>query len=922
MLAGALGSTIPLMGGFGGQGGDTVVPGRGIATVDQEISPGQAGAGAPAVRWPEPSWNATGRDFPHTATVPGLIAAAARRWPDRPALVANSRTLTHADVARDTDVMARHLSALGLGRGDVVAILSDHLPAAVVGMIATMTVGARYVPLDPGWPVQRIEMLLREIGAGAILVDSRQSAVVSAFAWDLPDLREIVSIESGADIAHGWPVDIDAQTVRELWDFVGSATDRLQAAGFNQAGDRSGHVFTPAEVDAYVDRVVGLVVSDAPASELDVLEIGCGSGLILQALSGLVGSYLATDPSEVAVDRVRRWATDQGGRVRVTAQQGFAHDILGEPSAPPAFDRVVLASVAQFLPDLAYLQRTLVRSVNRLRPGGRLVLADLISPGFAGPQQLAVRPEFFERMADRIPAIAAVRILDRAEVGLAGELHDRYDVVIETHDATPSAPAVESPRLTAPPRGGPSDAPFAAQARADDLAYTIFTSGSSGTPKGVDVRHVSVVNLIDWVNRTFEVGPLDRLLMVTSFAFDLSVYDMFGTLAAGAAVRLVDDERRVESHALAEILLHEPITFWDSAPAAMSAVLPFLEITGRSPSASLRLAFLSGDWVPLAMPDRLRAVFPSAEIVALGGATECTVWSNSYRVGSVDPQWPSIPYGVPIQNCRYHVLDAHRRPVPVGTVGDLFIAGACVAAGYAGDPELTDAKFVPDLADPAGIMYDTGDRAMWLPDGNLRFCGRDDFQVKVRGHRIEIGEVQAVLERLVGVRESAVVAAPGLEGPMLAAFVVGALDSGPDPELVRTWLQQRLPSYAVPASIVVLDAMPVSGTGKLDRAALERFATVKAPHPAPVVEPADAERPVDTETALRACWIRVIGTEPTSLDADFFEAGGTSLTVARLVALLLERYGLELDLHAVFLTPTLGGLIDALSNSEIRLAAS
>jgi amino acid adenylation domain-containing protein/non-ribosomal peptide synthase protein (TIGR01720 family) len=314
------------------------------------------------------------------------------------------------------------------------------------------------------------------------------------------------------------------------------------------------------------------------------------------------------------------------------------------------------------------------------------------------------------------------------------------------------------------------------------LAYVIFTSGSTGQPKGVMMQHRPVANLIGWVNRTFGVGPGDRLLFVTSLAFDLSVYDIFGVLAAGGTVRIASETEARDPEALASILSREPITFWDSAPAALGQIVPFLPAAGGDRSR-LRLVFLSGDWIPLPLPGAMTGTFPGARVIALGGATEAAIWSNSYGVGALAPHWVSVPYGRPIANARYLVLGARLEPCPIGVPGDLWIGGGCLSAGYAGDPALTAAKYLPDpWGAPGGRLYRTGDRARFLPDGNLEFLGRLDHQVKIRGVRIELGEIEAALLAHPAVRGAVAVALEGDAGPRgdkrLAAYVVPNLEAG------------------------------------------------------------------------------------------------------------------------------------------------
>lgn len=439
------------------------------------------------------------------------------------------------------------------------------------------------------------------------------------------------------------------------------------------------------------------------------------------------------------------------------------------------------------------------------------------------------------------------------------------------------------------------------------LAYVIYTSGSTGKPKGVVLRHGPVVNLIDWVNKTFQVGAGDRLLFVTSLNFDLSVYDIFGILAAGATNRVASSEELRDPEGLLRTLCREAITFWDSAPPMLQQLAPFfggVKEPGRN--KHLRLVFLSGDWIPVPLPDAVRGVFPQAKVVSLGGATEAAIWSNYYRIGKVDPAWPSIPYGVPIQNARYHVLDPHLQPVPVGVPAELHIGGICLADGYLHRPELTAEKFVPDpfsaLFDFGGTrLYKTGDLARYFPDGNLEFLGRIDNQVKVRGYRIELGEIEAVLAQHPAVREAVVVARKDAAGgKSLAGYVVAKPGQALDAESLRGHLKGRLPDYMVPTYLMVLPALPLNPNGKIDRKAL----------PDPTTAPANgARRSVvaprdDAERDLLAVWEEVLETSPVGVTDNFFDLGGHSFLAAVLTARIKQRLGHSIPLSALFTAPT------------------
>ncbi|AFH63028.2 non-ribosomal peptide synthetase [Paenibacillus caseinilyticus] len=441
----------------------------------------------------------------------------------------------------------------------------------------------------------------------------------------------------------------------------------------------------------------------------------------------------------------------------------------------------------------------------------------------------------------------------------------------------------------------------AREARPEDPAYAIFTSGSTGTPKGVVVAHRPVVNLITWVNETFGVGPRDRVLFVTSLSFDLSVYDIFGLLAAGGSVRIVAEQDLRSPQRLLAMLKEEPVTLWDSAPAALAQLEPFFPEAAPA-SSRLRLVLLSGDWIPLTLPTAVRRVFPGARVVALGGATEAAVWSNFHEVGEIDPEWTSIPYGRPIRGARYYVLDSRRQLCPVGVPGELYIGGECLADGYAGDPALTEERFVSDPYGlyPGARMYRTGDRARWRSEGWLEFLGRADHQVKIRGYRIETGEIQAALLSHPEITAAAVTARDhGAGERTLCAYLVSDRDM-PVMEL-REFLAGRLPGYMIPSHFVRLDAMPVTANGKLDLKAL----------PAPPAEvrtgaPYEGPRSAAEELLVRL-WQEVLQLEKVSIHDPFFSLGGDSIKAIQVMS-RLHRHGLRLEVRDFFQYPTIAQL--------------
>lgn len=436
------------------------------------------------------------------------------------------------------------------------------------------------------------------------------------------------------------------------------------------------------------------------------------------------------------------------------------------------------------------------------------------------------------------------------------------------------------------------------------LAYTIYTSGSTGRPKGVMIKHHSAINLISWVNDRFGIGPKDSLLFITSMCFDLSVYDVFGMLAAGGKVVIAENNDIQDVRVLQDMLIRYNITFWDSVPTTLDYLIRNLEQDRKGYRYSgLKTIFMSGDWIPVSLPSRIKKFFPEAKVVSLGGATEATIWSNYFVVEQTKPEWKSIPYGRPINNNFFYILDDQLMPVPMGETGHLYIGGVGVARGYANDPQKTKASFVPDPFNrhAGGMMYRTGDLGRMMPDYNMEFLGRKDNQVKINGFRVELGEIESVLNSCEAVYNAVVLAKEGGDGSKrLIAYIVpnGRFDK----EAIENFLKTKLPEYMVPGMWVPLESLPLNSNGKIDRNALPEHEEVKQSRKI-IIAPG-----TETEKMLTAIWKDCIGISECSIDDNFFALGGHSLMAVQILSKIEKKIGKKLQLAVLFKHPDIRSL--------------
>ena len=446
---------------------------------------------------------------------------------------------------------------------------------------------------------------------------------------------------------------------------------------------------------------------------------------------------------------------------------------------------------------------------------------------------------------------------------------------------------------------------------AENLAYVIFTSGSTGKPKGVSIEHRSAVNTILAINELFAIHSDDCVLALSAMNFDLSVYDIFGTLAVGAQLILLPEEHSKDpSYWLTQCIKHK-VTLWNSVPALMQMMIQFLA-NEQVILDTLRVVMLSGDWIPLQLPMQIRANIhhKHLRLYSLGGATEASIWSIFYPIETVDERWKSIPYGKSLPNQSFYVLNKQLQHCPIGVMGDLYIGGVGLARDYLNDPLKTNTSFIYHEA-LGERLYRTGDLGRYLLSGDIEFIGRQDNQVKLNGFRIELGEIEALLTKHSLVkRVIAHIREDSKANKHLMAYVETERSS--DVKKLEWDLKQLsaqyLPQYMIPSQFIMLDNLPLTTTGKLNIQALRE--------PESSMKPMNNVMLSDTERRLESIWQKILNQHEIDFDLSFFMQGGSSLLVIQLHHEIQKEFAVKIPIAQIFAHPYLGMLASYLDKGR------
>jgi amino acid adenylation domain-containing protein len=909
-------------------------------------------------------FNQTDTSFPGDKTIHELFARQVEQTPDHiavsiPAPLSIPAAITYHQLNQRANQLACYLSEeKGIGPEERVGILMDPSCESIIALLGTLEAGGTYVPLEPSLPGERLKTIINDAGIGVVISQKNHIRKLNRLQWECKMFHTFLCMDS-RDIYAEWEEETNELMDEKLWAYVGeTGADDITAGGWFTS--YTGEPFTREEMEEYGDNILKKLIPILHR-QMRVLEIGCASGISMYRVAPLVGFYLGTDLSPVIIEKNReRVKQEKHQNIALACVPAHRIDRLGEKD----FDLVILNSVIQSFHGHNYLRQVIRKVVDIMADTGYLFIGDIMdqdlkkdlvlemirfkqehssNPGTFKTKtdwssELFISRSFLEDLMIEIPGIREVTFSKKIYT-IENELTKfRFDSLLEINkkllrgvqgggflEKSPPGRRRQKHKYQVDlsvlqryePRGNTVVSPVGPV----NSAYIIYTSGTTGRSKGVVVDHRSLVNYVWWGMKCYITkGAKDYVFpLYTPLSFDLTVTSIFLPLISGHCIAVYDpgsneDQKRLP---ILDIIKHDGVDVVKTTPSHLKLLQS--DISRVEENSKLKRFIVGGEELDRALASDIYESFSQrVEIYNEYGPTEATVGCMIYTFEHERDRRKGVPIGLPIDNIKIYILDNDLNPVPVNAAGEICIAGVGLARGYLNQPELTMDKFLSDtnrsyMSHRSYIsqkIYKTGDLARWLPDGNIEFLGRMDQQVKVRGFRIELSEIENQLMVIQGIKKAVVLAREDRPGDKyLCAYIVSQEEL--EPSIVRDQLSGRLPDYMIPSYFVQLEDIPLTANGKVDRKAL--------PEPGISIRK-DFTAPRDRiEKKLVEIWSGILCRDAShasqlrtslGIDANFFELGGHSLKVTLQVAKIHKEFEVKIPLAEVFKRQTIRQLAE------------
>nr|NIM13090.1 AMP-binding protein [Candidatus Aminicenantes bacterium]NIM84716.1 AMP-binding protein [Candidatus Aminicenantes bacterium]NIN19086.1 AMP-binding protein [Candidatus Aminicenantes bacterium]NIN42988.1 AMP-binding protein [Candidatus Aminicenantes bacterium]NIN85731.1 AMP-binding protein [Candidatus Aminicenantes bacterium] len=873
--------------------------------------------------------NQTACEYPKDKTICELFSDRAAKNPDKTAVLQKNEALSFRCLEEKAGQLANYLYyETHTRRDDPIGILMDNSPGLITAIFGVLKAGSPYVPLDTSSPEERLKDIINDAKVGVVISQKKYIGILNRLQWQCNSFHTFLCLDS-IDIYSEEEQEKSALMDEELWNYVGeTAVDEITGGGWNSS--YTGEPFSKKEMDEYGDNAFNKL-EPLLHKNMRVLEIGCASGITMYRIAPKVMFYFGTDLSKVMIEKNQERVKKEGhANIALAALPAHEIDKLKEKN----FDLIILNSVIQSFHGLNYLRKVFRKSVNLLAVKGYLFIGDVMDLDLKSDliqdlidfkrvnadknyntktdwsTELFVSRSFFKDQMAEVPEISDVELTDKIFT-IENELtRFRYDALIKVDKNKKHKPKNKIKRkyqhdvadLQRYDTYNPS-----VPIKPHDLAYVIYTSGTSGKPKGVMIQHQSLVNYVMWGIQHFldDKGDDYYVPLYTSSAFDLTVTSIFLPLISGNTIAVYHYDRHKNWFPLQKILEEGTVDIIKATPSHLKILQLSQDIANDN--GRVKKYIVGGEELETVLARCIYNRFSGkVEIYNEYGPTEATVGCMIYQFDNERDKRKGVSIGLPAANVKIYILDKYMKPVPVNSIGEIYIGGDALARGYVNLPELTAERFLENPFVLGEKIYATGDVACRLADGNIEFLGRLDEQVKIRGYRIEIKEIENCLLEHDDIDEALVLAkSPKGDDSYLCAYIV----SNKKEEIsdLKEFLSAKLPDYMIPSYFLPIEKIPLTVNGKIDKKAL----------PEPIIGKTSgyAVPQNEIEKKLVKIWSEVLHLDNKNsfhlsigIDDNFFELGGHSLRATVVISKIHKEFDIKVPLAEIFKTPTIRGL--------------
>ena len=868
--------------------------------------------------------NNTYRDYPVDKTVNQLFEEIAKEYPERLAFQYNDCSFTYQELDERSNQVARFLIQQNIKSEEPIAVLLQPSGQMIVALLGILKAGGTYVSFHPDFPFQRLKYIIEDTQAQWVLSEKKYIKLLNKLQWECDTLNDYLCLDSDDPTKEKDSVNELGKT--ELWDYIGEkADDDIQGGGW--VNSYTGEDLSREVMDEYGDNILHKLT---PLLKKDhkVLEVGCSSGISMFRLAPLVESYVGVDHSREILKKTQNEADRRGiENIRLHTFSADQIDQLEDGD----FDVIIINSVIQCFDGHNYLHNVLSKALSLLKDKGMMFIGDIMDQdskedfiqslkdfkrenpnGYTTKldwsNELFISRKYFHDLQHDFQEIISVEHSGKIS-SIDSELSlFRFDTILNIDKSSKATVDGLSDRnkrkwsgkdLAAYGKG-----PVSIKQNPTDCAYITYTSGTTGVPKGVLIRHKGINRLVRNTNY-INIQPEDRIAQTAPLSFDASTLEIWGALLNGASAYHIPKDVLINHEEFGAYLEKYKINFsW-----LTSSLFNNLVDGGADIFAPLETLIVGGEALSAPHINKVKTLFPSLTIINGYGPTENTTFSATFNIALEDSEQSNIPIGKPIANSQCYIVKESdvNQILPVGIPGELCLSGDGLAKGYLNDTALTASKFVDHPFKKGEKLYRTGDRARLLSNGNIQFLGRIDDQVKVRGYRIELKEIECQLSSIDGVNEVAVlVEEDELTQKRLVAYLV--IDEKVSIDELKVELSLSLPAYMVPQYFISLDALPLTDNGKLNRKLLPK---VKDHFNKGEDLPTN-----DMERKVADIWSRILDIPQPGIHANFFECGGHSLKATQVISKILEELNVKVSVRELFTNPTIAGISKVIAEAE------